>query len=88
MIEKIIYLILVIVLGYLYFKVDSKLWSNHYNSHTKSSFLFVSKFPVAIFYPKPFFKKINFWRGYLLYLFMWVLAGLSLYFLLKLVGIL
>lgn len=83
-----IYLILSAIFGYIYWKLDRIVWNKYYNSNSKNSFLATEKIPVAIFYPKPFFKKKNFLRGYLLYLLSWINVGLSLYFLFKSLGIL
>lgn len=87
MIEKIIYLFLVLFLAYGFFKLEKKLKKNYYSEYANSSFLFTSRIPLAIIYPFPFFEKKKFLRGYLLYLVSWLLIGLNLYFLFKLVGI-
>jgi tryptophan-rich sensory protein len=84
---NLIYLVLTIFFGFAYWKLSGVVWDRYYTEDTKKSFLYVSKLPVAIFYPKPFFKKKNFWRGYIIYLLSWLSAGLAVYSLIKLLGI-
>ena len=86
MIDKLIYLTLIIVLGFFYFKTNKKLREKYFID--KSMYYSGIFFIVPVIAPKAHFKKKDFWKGYSQYIFHLIYIFGVAYFLLKLVEVL
>jgi len=88
MIEKIIYLGLIIVFGYLYFKIWKYLRGNYFNSNKRNLNYGGVALIIPIILPKIHFKKRTFWKDYFLYVSQFICLFGAVYFFFKLIWIL
>ena len=86
--NEVIYLILIAVLIYFYLEITNELRAKYYDFDAKLIGQAVSVwFFIALFNPKPYFKKENFWEGYILYVFKLIIIVCLAFLIFKLGGI-
>jgi len=78
---EIIYIVIAILSFYMSYDVREDLHNVYFSEQAKSSGLFTHILPLAILFPKPFFKKKVFLKGYLTYLLHLFLLSVGVVFL-------